>query len=313
MSGGDVGTAVSLYLEHHSGSSSAVDGNHGGNSAGARIGGGVLNEDGDMMEDGDEVRAPDPTRRTRLMDFEGPSEGGIGPPGGIPSLNGMLRGGITEHMIRSINAADTEGDVGDMARHMGNPFGIGNEMPSSRFRDQINRAVENERDENAGNDDADVDADVDDDEVVDVDMEPRPPRRARRLGDMFEAPTHLMYNQGGFQGARTMAKDSKRWLLVNLQSDADFACHALNRDVWRNDLVENLVREGFIFWQSVSLGSLSYALLFHYGLHGGKSNVCSIYNTTHPLVLENWHLNFKHNTCLILVHPPKPPFHSKVQ
>lgn len=47
-----------------------------------------------------------------------------------------------------------------------------------------------------------------------------------------------------------MAKDSRRWLLVNLQSDADFACHALNRDVWRNDLVENLVREGFIFWQS---------------------------------------------------------------
>lgn len=47
-----------------------------------------------------------------------------------------------------------------------------------------------------------------------------------------------------------MAKDAKKWLLVNLQSDADFACHALNRDVWRNDLVENLVREGFIFWQS---------------------------------------------------------------
>jgi len=49
-----------------------------------------------------------------------------------------------------------------------------------------------------------------------------------------------------------VAKDSRRWLLVNLQSDSDFACHALNRDVWRDELCENLVREGFIFWQSVS-------------------------------------------------------------
>lgn len=137
--------------------------------------------------------------------------------------------------------------------HMGNPFGVGEEIPSSRFRDVINNAaaadMDNEREGNAGNDDDD-DLDVDD-EVEDVDMEPpRPSARARRLGDMFAAPTHLIYNQGGFQGARNMAKDSKRWLLVNLQSDADFACHALNRDVWRNDLVENLVREGFIFWQS---------------------------------------------------------------
>lgn len=39
---------------------------------------------------------------------------------------------------------------------------------------------------------------------------------------------------------------------MNLQCDADFACHALNRDVWRDELVENLVREGFVFWQDVN-------------------------------------------------------------
>ena len=72
-----------------------------------------------------------------------------------------------------------------------------------------------------------------------------------RLADMFAPPEHLIYKEGGFEGARTMAKDSKRWLLVNLQKDSEFACHALNRDVWRDELVENLIREGFIFWQSV--------------------------------------------------------------
>jgi len=75
---------------------------------------------------------------------------------------------------------------------------------------------------------------------------------ATRLRDMFAAPTHLMHTNGagGFAGARNMAKETNRWLLVNLQSDDEFACHALNRDVWRDELCENLVTEGFIFWQS---------------------------------------------------------------
>ena len=54
-----------------------------------------------------------------------------------------------------------------------------------------------------------------------------------------------------------MAKDSKRWLLVNIQKDSEFASHALNRDVWRDELVENLVREGFIFWQTVSIDGVT--------------------------------------------------------
>lgn len=62
-----------------------------------------------------------------------------------------------------------------------------------------------------------------------------------------------MHKAGGFQGARAVAKDSRRWLLVNLQRDEEFSSHALNRDVWRDELVENLVREGFIFWQSMDV------------------------------------------------------------
>lgn len=72
------------------------------------------------------------------------------------------------------------------------------------------------------------------------------------LSTMFAPPTHLMHRAGGFMGAKNFAKDARRWLLVNIQSEDDFACHALNRDVWRDELVENLVREGFILWQAVS-------------------------------------------------------------
>ncbi|EJK48732.1 hypothetical protein THAOC_32446, partial [Thalassiosira oceanica] len=70
------------------------------------------------------------------------------------------------------------------------------------------------------------------------------------LQAMFAPPVHLLHSAGGFIGAKNVAKDARRWLLVNIQSDSDFACHALNRDVWRDELVENLVREGFILWQA---------------------------------------------------------------
>lgn len=88
-----------------------------------------------------------------------------------------------------------------------------------------------------------------------------------RLADMFAPPEHLIYKEGGFEGARTMAKDSKRWLLVNLQKDSEFACHALNRDVWRDELVENLIREGFIFWQSFDVAPEGEVYAQRYHVH----------------------------------------------
>jgi hypothetical protein len=104
--------------------------------------------------------------------------------------------------------------------------------------------------DNNGDDDDDEDyryEDGDDDVQIVSGGAPPPPR----LSDMFAAPSHLIHKAGGFQGARTVAKDSKRWLLVNIQKDSDFASRALNRDVWRDEVVENLIREGFIFWQQV--------------------------------------------------------------
>jgi hypothetical protein len=73
-------------------------------------------------------------------------------------------------------------------------------------------------------------------------------RKDKNLSDMFAAPKELMFH-GPFQAARQAGKDSKRWLLVNIQSDADFACHALNRDVWGDEMVQSLVESGFVFWQ----------------------------------------------------------------
>lgn len=93
------------------------------------------------------------------------------------------------------------------------------------------------------------------------------------LSDMFAPPSHLMHKAGGFQGARNVARDARRWLLVNIQKDSEFSCHAMNRDVWRDELVENLVREGFILWQAVS-----------------RYKTCSIFFCLTPLLHPNLRL-----------------------
>jgi hypothetical protein len=37
--------------------------------------------------------------------------------------------------------------------------------------------------------------------------------------------------------------------LVNVQSNAEFASHLLNRDTWRDDMVRSVIAGSFIFWQ----------------------------------------------------------------
>eukprot|EP00587_Corethron_hystrix_P006178 CAMPEP_0113306616 /NCGR_PEP_ID=MMETSP0010_2-20120614/5797_1 /TAXON_ID=216773 ORGANISM="Corethron hystrix, Strain 308" /NCGR_SAMPLE_ID=MMETSP0010_2 /ASSEMBLY_ACC=CAM_ASM_000155 /LENGTH=527 /DNA_ID=CAMNT_0000161321 /DNA_START=135 /DNA_END=1718 /DNA_ORIENTATION=- /assembly_acc=CAM_ASM_000155 len=86
------------------------------------------------------------------------------------------------------------------------------------------------------------------------------------LSEMFAPPLHLMHQAGGFQGARSVAKDTRRWLLVNVQCDSDFSCHALNRDVWKDELVGSLVQEGFVFWQQLNSTTEGQTYLQRYNI-----------------------------------------------
>jgi hypothetical protein len=215
MSSGNLETAIGLYMEHEQSITSMGAGGAGADGA-AGMGG------SDMP--GDEIRAPDATQTMRLMDDH------MGAPMMNPEYQ-LMRDMMEEQLAQSAFAA---------------PMGLD-------ARAAVNAAAAE-----AAHDDDDDDGDYDYEEKEDMDEDgddevqvlsgaPQPPR----LADMFAAPSHLIHKAGGFQGARTVAKDSKRWLLVNIQKDSEFASHALNRDVWRDELVENLIREGFIFWQQV--------------------------------------------------------------
>eukprot|EP00934_Nitzschia_sp_Nitz4_P005037 Nitzschia sp. Nitz4//scaffold35_size145790//38767//40411//NITZ4_003017-RA/size145790-processed-gene-0.229-mRNA-1//-1//CDS//3329549085//5027//frame0 len=182
-------------------------------------GGGGSSGGGPMPMASDDVRAPDATRTMRLMDDIGPGHAHMPmmqQPVMLPQAFGA--GSTYDSVRQAINAAAA-------AHH-----------------------ADEDYDYSMNQEDEEVDDDDDEDyEYQEVTNEANVPR----LADMFAPPEHLIYKEGGFDGARQMAKDSKRWLLVNIQKDSEFSCHALNRDVWRDELVENLIREGFIFWQAM--------------------------------------------------------------
>jgi hypothetical protein len=56
--------------------------------------------------------------------------------------------------------------------------------------------------------------------------------------------SHLSWDE-----ARDEGKDSKKWILVNLQDMSDFNCQALNRDIWKDEAIKSLVKENFVFLQ----------------------------------------------------------------
>lgn len=54
--------------------------------------------------------------------------------------------------------------------------------------------------------------------------------------------------------ARDSGTADGRWLMVNVQNVQEFACQALNRDVWSNSAVKAIIKQHFVFWQvSVTL------------------------------------------------------------
>ncbi|KAM0553352.1 hypothetical protein ACHAPJ_007365 [Fusarium lateritium] len=71
---------------------------------------------------------------------------------------------------------------------------------------------------------------------------------ARRLEDLFRPPYDLMARMS-WDEARTLGKEDKKWIMVNLQDMNDFNCQALNRDLWKDKHVKDLIAENFIFLQ----------------------------------------------------------------
>jgi len=72
--------------------------------------------------------------------------------------------------------------------------------------------------------------------------------KKQTLEGLFRPPLDMMF-KGTFEQCKAEGTSQNRWLLVNVQNPSEFKCQLLNRDVWSNTAVKEIVREHFIFWQ----------------------------------------------------------------
>ncbi|KAF8245351.1 hypothetical protein K440DRAFT_555949 [Wilcoxina mikolae CBS 423.85] len=71
---------------------------------------------------------------------------------------------------------------------------------------------------------------------------------ATKLADLFRPPVEIISHLP-FDEARDEAKESEKWILINIQDESVFASQVLNRDIWRDSEVQQTIRENFIFLQ----------------------------------------------------------------
>ncbi|ESZ95344.1 putative Serine/threonine-protein kinase svkA [Sclerotinia borealis F-4128] len=72
--------------------------------------------------------------------------------------------------------------------------------------------------------------------------------KTARLAELFRPPFDLMYKLP-WDEARDEGKESGKWILVNIQDNSIFDCQSLNRDIWKDSGIRDVVKENFIFMQ----------------------------------------------------------------
>ena len=90
---------------------------------------------------------------------------------------------------------------------------------------------------------------------------PHATSKATSLRGMFASPAYSM--SCSFDDAREECKPNSsrnfsntdyKWMLVNIQRNDEFECHELNRDVWSNDAMRDVVGHSFLLWQQTLPG-----------------------------------------------------------
>lgn len=90
--------------------------------------------------------------------------------------------------------------------------------------------------------------------------------KSSRLARLFQPPFDLMTDLD-LDAARSEARATDRWLMVNLHDSSDFQCQILNRDLWKDATVKQVVREHFIFMQPAKDSDEGAQYLQFYPVH----------------------------------------------
>ncbi|TPX65752.1 hypothetical protein SpCBS45565_g04983 [Spizellomyces sp. 'palustris'] len=71
--------------------------------------------------------------------------------------------------------------------------------------------------------------------------------RNSRLAELFRPPTDIIHDANTLEHAREYAKHHNKWVIVTLNDPSEFGCQVMNRDLWKDSAVQDLIKENFIF------------------------------------------------------------------
>lgn len=72
--------------------------------------------------------------------------------------------------------------------------------------------------------------------------------KGKSLEALYKPPIDLLF-KGSFEASKIEGCKKNKWLIVNVQDSSDFTCQCLNRDLWREDTVKEIMRANFVFVQ----------------------------------------------------------------
>ncbi|ESW96162.1 hypothetical protein KL918_000110 [Ogataea parapolymorpha] len=209
MAGGDLDTAVTLYFEHGTGVGPSRPGDD------AEVAGRLQQEMYAEPESADEgVRRPlEPVHDQLVSDYTAvdPHRGMFGRT--QVGIFNQLDDGDDEDGVEVVDLDDEDGDDDE--------FQMLDDDDDS-IRQQNNRRARRRREFRTST--------------------------QRRLANIFRPPWDIIQKLD-LDGAKVVARQEKKWILVNIQDMTDFRCQCLNRDFWSNTEIKEIVRENFIFLQ----------------------------------------------------------------
>mmetsp|Transcript_44383 Transcript_44383/g.105115 ORF Transcript_44383/g.105115 Transcript_44383/m.105115 type:complete len:456 (-) Transcript_44383:82-1449(-) len=72
------------------------------------------------------------------------------------------------------------------------------------------------------------------------------------------------------------AKEEQKWILVNIQQAEVFASHQLNRDVWREGTIVEIITNNFLFWQRDDKSAEGVGFCSYYNCGHQLPHICVI-------------------------------------
>lgn len=175
-----------------------------------------------------------PVNEQAMSDFNFPSHSAPTAPvsSGGSSQGAGVRSPIRAQMDRLVDTYDLNDQIRTFP-HNGFPFGGIRPIQPSIF-DQSTQDVSI-----WGNPEANTTDEEGEEELED---------RSSRLARLFRPPFSLM-TPVGLDQARSLAQGQQKLIMVNIQDTTEFDCQVLNRDVWKDESVQAMVKTNFIFLQ----------------------------------------------------------------